>query len=131
MEEYYGNHGSNRRGKEAGKRMEKAGAERWACAHHGISPRGAQKPDREGCGLKNDRVVVSDFVNPIQFGINEDLATYPRDIEADKRLDVRYTPYERRSQQPERIFSPPPSTQQQAGAESHRLLPYSLQLLPA
>ncbi len=35
---------------------------------------------------ENDRVVVSDFVNPIQFGPTEDLASYPRDIEADARL---------------------------------------------
>lgn len=47
---------------------------------------------------ENDFVVVSIFVNPLQFGPSEDLAAYPRDPEGDarvveaERVDVLFAP---------------------------------------
>ncbi len=55
---------------------------------------------------ENGRVVVSDFVNPTQFGANEDLSTYPRDIDRDAALceaagaDVIFHPA------PEEMYAP-------------------------
>lgn len=55
---------------------------------------------------ENDRVVVSIFVNPMQFGPNEDLESYPRDLEKDAKLcaeagvDLIFHP------QPEEMYEP-------------------------
>ena len=40
----------------------------------------------DACHRDNDRTVVSDFVNPMQFGPTEDLESYPRDIDHDAAL---------------------------------------------
>lgn len=55
---------------------------------------------------ENDRVAVSIFVNPMQFGPKEDLASYPRDLEKDAALceaagvDLIFHP------QPEEMYAP-------------------------
>ena len=50
---------------------------------------------------ENDMVVVSIFVNPIQFGPNEDLDTYPRDMTHDREVCEKAGA--------ELIFAPEPS----------------------
>ncbi len=55
---------------------------------------------------KADKLIVSLFVNPIQFGPNEDLDSYPYDLERDRRLakgegvDILFAP-ERQAMYPE------------------------------
>ena len=40
--------------------------------------------------LENDLVVLSIFVNPLQFGPTEDFSTYPRDFDSDKQIAENY-----------------------------------------
>lgn len=60
--------------------------------------------------MENDKVVVSIFVNPTQFGPNEDLDKYPRNLEGDKELvaskggDLIFAP-EVKAMYPEEIYT--------------------------
>lgn len=60
---------------------------------------------------ENDRVVVSDFVNPIQFGPTEDLKTYPRDLDADAALC--------REEGVDILFCPAPEDMYRTGFQTH------------
>lgn len=60
---------------------------------------------------ENELVVVSVFVNPLQFGAGEDLSRYPRDLEHDRALAL--------SAGADLIFHPDASTMYPAGFSSN------------
>ncbi|MCE2462426.1 MAG: pantoate--beta-alanine ligase [Dehalococcoidia bacterium] len=71
--------------------------------------------------LENDAVAASIFVNPSQFGPNEDFTTYPRDMDRDLSLlrvegvDLVFAP------SPEDVYPPGFDTWIEAGSVSQRL----------
>ena len=78
------------------------------------------------CREENDIVVVSDFVNPTQFGPTEDLEAYPRDFERDSKLceslgaDLIFCP------EPSEMYHDPPhfvNKQKMKGPVSEKNLP--------
>ena len=88
---------------------------------HGHCTKGTQSANRQaGCGVVC--VVVSIFVNPLQFGANEDFGKYPRTLQADcDRLeglaDVVFAPTERELYpQPQQVTVEPPLANELCGA---------------
>jgi pantoate--beta-alanine ligase len=59
----------------------------------------------------SDRTVVSIFVNPAQFGPDEDFATYPRDFERDREIV--------RGEGGDLIYAPPPEEMYKDGHASY------------
>jgi pantoate--beta-alanine ligase len=59
----------------------------------------------------SDAVVLSIFVNPTQFGPNEDLDQYPRDMERDERIA--------REEETDYIFYPEPKTMYPPGYQTY------------
>ena len=90
-------------------RVAASGAENGPCAHDGYYHAGHASLISYARSVA-DKVIVSLFVNPTQFGPNEDLEAYPRDFEKDSALvrelggDVLYAP------EPENMYAPDHAT---------------------